>query len=357
MVKFMSNDDVSKAVLLLKQTLPEMSRRNIAATPENYAVWYEYVGRDNMELVAAIDELERSHTPLTNDVHRELYLKYIASSRESAINKLSESVRDIIHEFLRNLTSEGAELSNYAKTLSAFSDKVGAADSLDGIRQMLGELLAETRKREDATLQMQLTLETMGNELRSLREEVARINAEASTDPLTRVSNRRAFDIEFDSQVHTSQRNQTRLSLLMLDLDHFKQFNDRFGHIIGDKVLRFFATLLKNNIKGHDTVSRYGGEEFSVLLPDTDYEGAMAVAENIRSRLAKQTLSDSAEKIQLGTITVSIGVACLRPEESAELLLRRADMCMREAKSNGRNLVVGEKDMKSQVGGGGQTFI
>lgn len=356
MVKFMSNDDVSKAVLLLKQTLPEMSRRNIAATPENYAVWYEYVSRENMDLVAAIDELERSHSPLTNDVHRELYLKFIASSREAAINKLSDSVRDIMHEFLRNLCSEGSALSNYAQILSAFSSQVDTAQSLDAIREMLGQVLAETHKREDATLQMQLMLETMGNELRSLREEVARINAEASTDPLTRVANRRAFDIEYERQVHNSQQHQTTLALLMLDIDHFKSFNDRFGHLIGDKVLRFFATLLKNNIKGHDTVSRYGGEEFTILLPDTDYEGAMSVAENIRSRLAKQTLSDSAEKIQLGTITVSIGVACLHPEDSSELLLRRSDRCMQAAKSNGRNLVVGEKDMKSPIGDG-PTFI
>jgi diguanylate cyclase len=353
----MINDEVSKAVLLLKQTLPEMNRRNIATTPENYAVWYEYVSKENIELIAAIDELERTRTPLTNEIHHDLYIKYVASRREAAINKLSETVRDVIHEYLRNLNAEGKGLSEYAQTLSSFSDRISQSKTLDGIGDMLAELLTQTRRREDATVQMQMTLNTMVDEMRELREQVARLNAESATDALTRVGNRQSFDVELEKRVHSAARNQGCLALLMLDLDHFRQFNDKFGHIIGDKVLRFFATLLKNNIKGNDFVARFGGEEFAVLLPDTDYEGAISVAENIRSRLAKQTLSDSAEKIQLGTITVSIGVACLRPEDNHDILLRRADRCMSEAKANGRNLVVGEKDMRQHPSDDSHTLV
>jgi len=132
--------------------------------------------------------------------------------------------------------------------------------------------------------------------------------------------------------------------LLMIDIDLFKNFNDRFGHVIGDKVLRFVASLIQKNIKGNDTAYRYGGEEFSVLLPETDYKGAMAVAEVIRSKLAAQKLSDSMEKVQLGTITASIGVASYRDKEDAESFIHRSDTYMYQAKRNGRNRVAGDEE-------------
>ncbi len=350
------SNDLSRAVSLLKQTLPEMSKRNIATTPENYAVWYEYVNGRNADLVKAINQLDSESSSFTQEIHRELYTRYIASAREAAVNELSESVREIINDFLSKIGDEGAGLSHYAQTLAHVSNQVGSVNDISDIKSLLSELMEETRKREDATQAMQSTLEEMATEMKKLRAEVARLNSEATTDSLTKVSNRRAFDMEIENQISTSKMDSKPLSLLMLDIDHFKQFNDRFGHMIGDKVLRFVATLLKKNVKGSDSVSRFGGEEFAILLPETDYDGAMAVAENIRERLAKQTLSDSAEKIQLGTITISIGVACYQYGENAEELIRRADACMYEAKKQGRNRVIGEKAIQKQ-NGSNEAFI
>lgn len=334
-------DDVSKAISLLKQTLPEMNKRNIASTPSNYAIWYEYVTGENEKLVAAIHELDNQKALFTSDLLQSLYNEFISDAHEAAVNKLSSSVREIIHEFLAKVSKEGQGLSDYAQTLSEFSSQAENVLHLDDLKDLVHHLIAETHKREEATQSMQTSLESMALEMKKLRSEVAKINSEATTDSLTKVNNRRAFDAEIEAVINSSKANSTPLCLVIADIDHFKAFNEKFGHSVGDKVLRFVASLIKNNVKGADSVARFSGEQFALLLPETNYEGALVVAENIREKLAKQTLSDSAKKIELGTITASFGVANYESQESAEQLINKADTALRDAKKAGRNKVIG----------------
>jgi len=350
-------DDITTAVALLKQTLPEMNKRNIATTPENYAVWYEYVSNENKHLNDAIHDLDKKNAIYNDELLQSLYAEHIADAHESAVNQISASVREIIHEFLAKVNNEGAGLSEYAKALSEFATKMETVSSIDEIKLSLGHLLEETRKREDATQTMQTTLESMALEMKKLRAEVSKLNSEATTDTLTKVNNRRSFDIEVENFVAFSKSSSKPLCLLMIDIDHFKKFNDKFGTAIGDKVLRFVATLIKNNIKGGDSVSRFSGAQFAVLLPETSYEGALIVAENIRARLAKQTLSDSTEKIELGTVTASIGVSTCNKRDNAETLIRVSDKCMHDAKKTGRNKVLGDPSVKNETAGMTKTLI
>ncbi|TNC79854.1 MAG: hypothetical protein C9356_16955 [Oleiphilus sp.] len=339
-------NDVTKAVALLKQTLPEMNRRNIATTPENYAVWYEYVNGENQDLVNEINLLDLNKTAFTTEVHRDLYNRFVASARESAVNKLSDGVKEVINDFLKKVTKEGRGLNEYSAALNLFSSNMQDATDIIDIKAMIGTLLEETHKRESATQEMQFTLESMAAEMKKLRTEVARLNAEATTDSLTKVNNRRAFDLDLEQLMSVADAEKKPLTLLILDVDNFTAFNKKFDTVIGDKVLRFVATLFKKNIKGGDSISRLANDEFAILLPETDYEGALSVAENVKEKLAKQTLSDSAAKIQLGTITVSAGVACHRNSEYPEEFFGRASACLREAKKEG-NCVVGEQAISS----------
>jgi len=354
----MSNtDDISIAIALLKQTLPEMNKRNIPTTPENYAIWYEYVSGKNTKLIDAIHLLDKQHASFSDNVLRELYITHIANAHQAAVNQLSASVKKIINDFLIKIASEGEGLSNYANTLSEFSKRVEGVDDVNDIKQLISHLLEETRKQESSTQNMQMSLETIATEMKNLRAEVAKLNAEATTDALTKINNRRAFDIEVDNCVNNSKSQEKPLCVLFVDMDRFKIFNQKFGHTIGDKVLRFVATLLKNNIKGSDFVARFNGDQFIILLPETEYSDALIVAENIRERLSKQTLSDSAAKKELGTITASIGVADYQSGESSEGLIRKADKCMYEAKQSGRNRVVGGKDLVESTNESKQTLI
>jgi diguanylate cyclase len=130
-------------------------------------------------------------------------------------------------------------------------------------------------------------------------------------------------------------------SVLLIDIDHFKQFNDTHGHQIGDDVLRLMARTLKETVKGRDVAARYGGEEFAVLLPDTDLDRARLVAENIRAAIAGKELRKRSTRENLGRITVSVGVAEYKPDDDLEALIGRSDRSLYAAKNNGRNLVSG----------------
>ena len=161
-------------------------------------------------------------------------------------------------------------------------------------------------------------------------------------DGLTRIYNRRKFDVTFEHEWYRAMRNRTSLALVMIDIDHFKAFNDHYLHQVGDECLRRVAHALAASIhRAGDFVARYGGEEFSAVLPDTDLEGALMVAERMRegvSGLAIPHLYSSTTD----HVTVSVGIACRVPgrEEDPQQLLGLADIALYRAKANGRNRIV-----------------
>lgn len=168
---------------------------------------------------------------------------------------------------------------------------------------------------------------------RQLEEANGRLEKLAATDGLTRLKNRRSFEDKLAEEVARVRRYGTPLSLLLIDVDHFKQFNDTFGHPAGDGVLRGVARLLEDTARPMDLVARYGGEEFAVLLPNTDEPGAVAVAERFRKAIADGDWRERA-------ITVSVGSATLTfPEKSGPSLVQQADAALYHSKNNGRNCV------------------
>jgi diguanylate cyclase len=131
---------------------------------------------------------------------------------------------------------------------------------------------------------------------------------------------------------------------MLTDIDHFKTFNDSFGHLTGDQVLRLVAMSVKHNVKGQDTAARYGGEEFAVILPNTVLRAAITVADHIRRAVMTKELMKRSTGEHLGRLTISAGVATLRADDSAQSFLERADACLYAAKRHGRNRVMCETD-------------
>ena len=134
------------------------------------------------------------------------------------------------------------------------------------------------------------------------------------------------------------------MALLLTDIDHFKAFNDTFGHLTGDQVLRLVAIAVKQNVKGQDIAARYGGEEFAVILPATTLRSALTVADQLRRAVMTKELMKRSTGEHLGRVTVSIGVAVLRKGDTAQSLIERADNCLYAAKRCGRNRVMCETD-------------
>jgi len=175
--------------------------------------------------------------------------------------------------------------------------------------------------------------------LETTRAENRRLEALATTDPLTRLLNRRALLDRLNAEVDRARRYESSLSLLLLDLDHFKQINDTAGHLAGDSVLRQIGALLEEAIRKVDIVARYGGEEFVVILPETLSEGGVAFAERLRERIAAKSFDVGAERAV--HLTVSIGIATFPSPlvATTEDLFARADEALYRAKSGGRNQV------------------
>jgi diguanylate cyclase len=189
-------------------------------------------------------------------------------------------------------------------------------------------------------------LRSTSSEISQLREEVETTRREASTDGLTGIANRKMFDSRVLDAVAEATETGTPMALMMLDIDHFKKFNDAHGHQIGDQVLILLARTLEESTKGKDTAARYGGEEFAVILPETGLTQAITLADKIRQRLASKKIVNRKTGDFLGTITLSIGVAQFKSGESVATLVARADAAMYEAKNTGRNRVTSEQDLR-----------
>jgi diguanylate cyclase len=187
-------------------------------------------------------------------------------------------------------------------------------------------------------------LQASSQQVSELRTKLADVRKESMTDPLTRIANRKAFDEAIRGAQAAVNQEGEAVTLLLCDIDHFKAFNDNWGHQTGDQVLKLVAACLSDNVKGRDTAARYGGEEFAVLLRGTSLEAATRVANQIRATVETKKLVKKSTGDILGSITISIGVAQLASGETPESVVRRADACLYGAKHSGRNLVVNQDD-------------
>lgn len=186
----------------------------------------------------------------------------------------------------------------------------------------------------EANQQLQQDLASAKEEIKTQRRLLDSYMAEALTDPLTGLGNRRKFDQELSRRFAQWRRLGTPLSLVLVDVDHFKRVNDDYGHVAGDAVLHDVAQVLIECVREMDLVARYGGEEFGMILPGTTLNEALPVAERVRSAIAARTFQYAGRELQ---VTVSAGLAEAMLINDAELLVARADMALYSAKDSGRD--------------------
>jgi diguanylate cyclase len=326
------------AAELLRLCLPKMSRHGVPVTPQNYATWYSYVSGDNPALNAAIDRLVGEGTAFTPEVNARLYRQYVAGNDVGGIEHMRAQLNDILSDVGLTLNKAGSEVRCFEGALGGFVRRVSADTDLRDIRQLLETLIDETRSMRSATSNMQSHFESKSKEVEELHEQLQRERKRAVTDPLTGLYNRFGLIERMEDAVAEMGGGEPP-SVIMLDIDHFKAINDKHGHLIGDRVIRFVAQTLLSNIKGKDSAARYGGEEFTILLPSTPVGGAESVAEAIRNAVAAAQLVRADNRKPLGQVTLSAGVACYRPGEDILDFINRADEALYRAKREGRNRV------------------
>ncbi len=341
---------VEECAAFTRLTLPLMVEHGIPTTPRNYATWYRYVSGADEGLKEAIDRMIEEGRPFTEETSEMLYRRFCADKEETATLALRENLREILGRILSNFVDMSAKSGDYETQVSSALEKLSQKPSGEEIQAIVDEIIEKTRDLGESGKEMHDRLDVASQELRDLRQEFERAKTEALVDFLTRAANRKAFEEALAAAVEESSSGGAPLSLLMIDIDRFKRFNDEYGHLVGDEVLKFTVAQIKDAVRGADLVARYGGEEFSVLLSETPLEGARTVAENIRMVFAGGRLKKVKSSDYLGQITVSVGVAQYRPKERAAEFVQRADQALYFAKENGRNRVATEADLPRSAG-------
>jgi diguanylate cyclase len=276
-----------------------------ASTPRNYEVWYTYATGYNTSLNQTINELLVQNGTLTDADLDQIYATFISSTRfGDKIDNVGARVMDEIDQVMAMIDAAAGSASTYSANLNNVTHELIATKDRDGLRQIVESLVATANE-------MKQNNEALEQRLTASKEEIKRSEA---------------------------------LSLVMTDIDHFKAFNDTWGHLTGDQVLRLVAMSLKQNVKGQDTAARYGGEEFGVILPNTVLRAALTVADHVRRAVMSKELMKRSTGQNLGRVTISLGVATLHKGDTVQSLIARADACLYAAKRNGRNRVICETD-------------
>ena len=334
----------------LRLVLPLMSLHKVPVVPLNYAVWYEYVSGGNPALKHSIDHLLEAGEPVDEKATLQLYKELVDPADQTRVETAHRTVKTLLETLASSLNAADTEVSRYEESLQQCASQLGDDTTSDDLRGVVGNLIESTPQMNEGSAALHQHLEDSRKEAETLREELDKVRIEAQTDPMTGLANRKGFENrlkvleggdDFQSQSHC---------LLIGDIDKFKSVNDNYGHIFGDKIIKVVATAFANLTKGKDLAARFGGEEFIILLPDTDLMGAAAVGESIRKAIENGRVYNPKTGEEIDRVTISIGVTELIHGEPLEDTIARADAALYRAKESGRNRVeINHADSSSEA--------
>jgi diguanylate cyclase len=335
---------------LSEAALKTMASHGVPPSPHNYAVWFAYVGGLEVELSRTIDARIAAHEPFTDQVSNELYERFCDVRRHlGVLQQTSAELDHAVERVVQVINSATGDTATFNKALDSLSGELGEGISEDRVRSIVANLLVETKNVAEKGRTLEDKLTRASGEVAELRQNLEVVRREALTDPLTGIPNRKLFESRLREAARNAVETGEPMSLLMLDIDHFKRFNDNYGHQLGDQVLRLVAKTLADGVKGRDTPARYGGEEFVIVLPQTRLENAVTVAEQIRRTMVRHKVVRKDTGEEYGVIALSVGASIYRPGEDLGELIRRADAALYHAKHTGRNRVVAEDDVPPEV--------
>ncbi|MFN3700631.1 MAG: GGDEF domain-containing protein [Alphaproteobacteria bacterium] len=310
-------------------------------TPEIFQLWYVYYSDMNTEITRAIDILEANNQTITVERCRELHYRFLSESKQNErVREAGDRINETIKGVTGAVTNVKSVTAQYSESLASAKNKLSAGDmSKDAMERVLKNVMSDTENMMEKNKVLEEQLIKSSSVMQELRRDLELVRKEAMTDGLTGLANRKAFDSEIERTIADAKKSGSLFSLLIMDIDYFKTFNDNFGHQVGDQVLRLVALTFNEGLKGRDFPARYGGEEFVVILPDTPLQAALKVGDILRKAVAAKDVINRATGEKLGRITLSGGVAEFVSGESIEDLIARADAALYTAKHNGRNQV------------------
>ncbi|MDE3010085.1 MAG: GGDEF domain-containing protein [Pseudomonadota bacterium] len=332
--------NVSQSGDILRKVLPVMAHHAAPYHPVSYAVWYEHLAGINPALTAEVEQRKGAQAAIDDQVVRELYRAHIldAASRGTlGVNSEIESMLDAVDGDAHRIAAGALRFEQDWPHLAGLLEALVGQPPQGAIDQAIvtGSQVAGTVDRLRLDLAASVAL------AHRLRVRLSELQTQVLTDALTGLLNRRGLEEHWQRLDAAAEAGGpgARCAVVVIDVDHFKQVNDRFGHAFGDAVLRAVAQVLLRAVAGGGLAARMGGEEFLLLLPDHDRARAADLAEAVRALMERHDVRDKASGVAAAKVTISCGVASRQPDESMDALLARADAAMYRAKRGGRNAV------------------
>ncbi|AYC32176.1 diguanylate cyclase [Pseudomonas cavernae] len=329
-------EETREAADLLKHAVPLMVRHDIPPNPVHYALWYTYSQGRNPELNRRLDKTVTDFDSFPPETATKLFREFIIRGEleeaRAGQQQVIELVDDIEGDVSHSLTHSRAYQNSLDQGLAALNEPL-----IDDLPSVLNELQQSTQLMQEQQEQFLYRLRSAQDEITQLRSQLERAHRAATVDSLTQVFNRHAFTRLLEQILAAGHQG---VALIILDIDHFKQFNDQYGHPLGDRVLQHVGQLLRELLPPRAMAARYGGEEFCIILRDcSNASSAQAFAEQLRLKLQALRIKVRRTDEVLDSITASFGLALARTDDDLESLLTRADDALYQAKRNGRNQV------------------
>jgi diguanylate cyclase len=326
---------------LARQAIVLMEGHHIWPTPLNFELWLHYAGDPDGPLAMELQRMLTAGEAITEEISETLAAAYLPKA------KLNQEIRDAGDQLTRELETVSRAIEQAQKSSDAYGQTLaGASTELSkgeqdpaGLKKLVDGLSNATRKvqRENKSLEKQLKEST--SEVERLREHLEQVRRDATTDALTNLANRKAFDDELDRARAEAEKTGEPLTLAVVDIDHFKRFNDTWGHQTGDQVLRYVASVIGRVCAPPRFAARYGGEEFGMIFPNEVPADVMRVLEEVRLEVCSRTLKRRSTNEDLGAVTISAGISQLHAGETTHGLVERADAALYTSKRTGRNRV------------------
>ncbi len=330
-----------KAITYTNRAIAKITELGLVLDPHIFAIWYDYFADNNLDLIHAIDEIVAREQDITPAFCEDLYRRFFTDEHAlESVRDTSRQIQDELASLASQLQTAGGDTARYGEALEEFSGEVAKSGPDGDFGGLIAKMMAETRAMQQRARDLESELRTSSEHISTLKKDLEKAQFEADTDILTGIANRKNFDTSLALLSEQANHTEEKLSLILGDVDHFKRFNDTWGHQLGDQVLKLVATTLKSNVKGKDVAGRYGGEEFVILLPNTTLAGAKKLADQLRYTVQSKKLVKKSSGEDIGFITMSFGVAEFLPGEPPAEFVRRADQAMYAAKNSGRNRVI-----------------
>ncbi|OXE35080.1 MAG: GGDEF domain-containing protein [Phenylobacterium zucineum] len=326
------------AYVLARAAIEAMEKNKVWPTPQNFELWSHYVCDPNGQLAKEIGRIISEGGAFTDGACDQLAATFLG------VGKLTEQIRDTGDALTKELNSVSKAIKSAQKSSEAYGVTLEYASKSLGsdkgdLRETVETLASATRRVQEENKILESRLSDSTAEVSRLREHLEQVRRDATTDGLTNLANRKSFDAELQKMCAAAEADGLPLTLAVLDIDHFKIFNDTWGHQTGDQVLRYVAGVIGSSGGAPRLAARYGGEEFALLFPGETASQAFEVLEQIRIEVSSRILKRRSTNEDLGAITLSAGLAERAKGEPGHELLDRADSALYASKRNGRNRV------------------